>query len=424
MSRPPRIAYVMSRFPKVTETFILYEILALEARGVTVDVHPLLREKADVVHPEAQRMMKRIRFHPFLSGPILASNLRFLFRRPAAYMKCLFEVLAGTFGSLNFFVGALGVFPKSVRFAEEMERNGVTHVHAHFATHPAVTALIVRRLTGIPYSFTVHGHDLHVEKRMLDRKLEASAFAVSISEYNRRAMIDFCGEGVRDKIHIVHCGVDAGVFEYRERPAHDGPLRLVNIGRFDEVKGHEYLVEACAMLRERGVDFVCDIVGDGPRRGFVRERIEAAGLSECVRILGAQPRPEVARLLREADLFVLPSVMAKNGEREGIPVALMEAMVTGLPVVSSVLSGIPELVESGTSGWLVPPRDAKALADALEKLAADPDLRRRLGRAGHEKVRAEFDLSDNVEALAALLLGSADPASAAAASASLRPARA
>lgn len=408
--RPPRIAYIMSRFPKVTETFILYEILALEERGVPVDVHPLLREKEEVVHPEAARLLERIRFHPFLSLPILASNLRFLARRPRAYCGALFDVLRGTFGSVNFFVGALGVFPKSVRFAEEMQQAGVTHVHAHFATHPAVSALVIRRLTGIPYSFTVHGHDLHVEKRMLDRKIREAAFVVSISEYNRRTMMEHCGDWVGEKIRIVHCGVDPDVFEYRERRGTGQPLRLLNIGRFDEVKGHEYLVDACALLKKRGVRFLCEIVGGGPRQELIRQRIQAAGLDHEVKILGAQPRPEVTRLISEADVFVLPSVMAANGEREGIPVALMEAMVAGLPVVSTVLSGIPELVDSDVSGLLVPPRDASALASALEKLARDPDLRARLGAAGRDKVRSEFDLSGNIDRLARLLLDETVPA--------------
>jgi len=404
-ARSPRLAYLMSRFPKVTETFILYEILALEARGVPVDVHPLLREKTEVVHPEAERLMRRIRFHPFVSPEILASNLHYLVRRPGTYLKALFDVLTGTFGSLNFFVGALGVFPKSVQFAREMERAGVTHVHAHFATHPAVAALVIHRLTGIPYSFTVHGHDLHVEKRMLDVKVREAAFVVSISEYNRDTMVEYCGEDVRSKIRIVHCGVDPEVFEFRERKRSEGPLRLLNIGRFDEVKGHEYLVDACGRLRERGIDFTCDIVGGGPRREMVQARIDAANLGDRVRILGPQPRPEVQRLIREADVFVLPSVMAKNGEREGIPVALMEAMVAGLPVVSSVLSGIPELVETEVSGLLVPPRDDAALAEALERLAGDPALRARLAEAGRAKVEAEFDLTANIDRLASLLLG-------------------
>jgi len=396
----------MSRFPKITETFILYEILALEARGVTVDVHPLLREREETVHPEAARLLKRIRFHPFVSLPILRANLHFLFRRPLSYFGSLFEVLGGTWGSLNFFAGAAGIFPKSVRFAYDMERAGVTHVHAHFATHPTVAALIIHRLTGIPFSFTVHGHDLHVEKRMLSEKLAAARFAVAISDYNRDTMIEECGEWARSKISVVHCGIDRSIFDATARgPRHDSTMRILCVGRFDEVKGHPVLVEACRRLQEKGIPFVCDLVGEGPRRAAVEAMIQEAGLAGCIRTLGARPRLEVVRLLSECDVFALPSVMAANGEREGIPVSLMEAMAMEIPVVSTRLSGIPELVEDGVSGILVEPGDAGALAEALEKLSRDPDLRARLGQAGCAKVLRDFDLSRNVDRLAALLAG-------------------
>lgn len=406
MNRALRVAYIMSRFPKITETFILYEILALEARGVTVDVHPLLREREESVHPEAARLLKRIRFHSFLSLPIVAANAHYAFRRPLAYFRTLYEVLSGTFGSLNFFAGAAGIFPKSVRFAYEMERAGVQHVHAHFATHPAVAALIIHRLTGIPFSFTVHGHDLHVEKRMLAEKLAAARFAVAISDYNRDTMIEECGEWAKAKIAVVHCGIDPRVFDATARKARgDATLKVLCVGRFDEVKGHPVLVEACRKLSERGVPFQCDLVGEGPRRAEVEALIERAGLTGRVRTLGPQPRLEVVRLLSECDVFALPSVMAANGEREGIPVSLMEAMAMGIPVVSSKLSGIPELVESGVSGILVEPGDAAALSESLEKLAREPELRARLGEAGRAKVLRDFDLSRNVDRLAALLAG-------------------
>jgi glycosyltransferase involved in cell wall biosynthesis len=396
----------MSRFPKITETFILYEILALEARGVAVDVHPLLREREASVHPEAARLLQRIRFHSFLSLPIVAANLHYLFHRPQAYLGALFEVLSGTFGSLNFFAGAMGIFPKSVRFAYEMERAGVDHVHAHFATHPTVTALIIHRLTGIPYSFTVHGHDLHVEKRMLAEKLAAARFAVAISDYNRDTMIEECGEWAKDKIAVVHCGIDPTVFDAASRrTGNDPPFKMLCVGRFDEVKGHPVLVEACRKLSEKGIPFVCDLVGEGPRRPEIEAMIERAGLTGRVRTLGPRPRLEVVRLLSECDVFALPSVMAANGEREGIPVSLMEAMAMGVPVVSTKLSGIPELVESGVSGILVEPGDASALSESLEKLAREPELRARLGEAGRMKVLRDFDLSRNVDRLAELLAG-------------------
>lgn len=411
MRTEPRIAYIMSRFPKITETFILYEILALEGRGVPVDVHPLLREREAVIHPEAARLMERIRFHPFLSWEIVAANMSWLVTRPSAYLGVLVEVLGGTWGSLNFFVGAVGIFPKSALLAREMQRAGVHHVHAHFATHPAVAALVIHRLTGIPFSFTVHGHDLHVEKRMLAEKVAAAKFVVSVSNYNRDTIIATCGDGVRSKIRVVHCGIDGTVFQPVARAPRAGePLRILCVGRFDEVKGHPVLVEACRKLAERGVPFVCDVVGEGPLRRSVEERIREAGLGEHVRVLGARPRLEVVRLLGEADIFALPSVMAENGEREGIPVALMEAMATGLPVVASRLSGIPELVEHGISGLLTPPGDATEFADALQSLAGDSALRERLGRAGRAKVLAEFDLGRNVDALATLLVGAAPAA--------------
>jgi glycosyltransferase involved in cell wall biosynthesis len=293
-----------------------------------------------------------------------------------------------------------------VRFALEMERAGVSHVHAHFATHPTVAALIIHRLTGIPFSFTVHAHDLHVEQRMIAEKVAAARFVVAISEYNRDMMIEECGEGARSKIFVIHCGIDSAVFRKSKRIRRpDGAFRILCVGRFDEVKGHPVLVAACRALAERGIPFVCDLAGDGPRRPAIEAMIRDAGLADRVHILGALPRQEIVRLLSECDVFALPSIMAANGEREGIPVSLMEAMAMGIPVISSRLSGIPELVEHGVSGILVEPGNAPAFSEALEALSRDAELRRRLGRAGAEKVLREFDLSRNVAQLAALLLG-------------------
>jgi glycosyltransferase involved in cell wall biosynthesis len=399
-----RVAYIMSRFPKLTETFVLYEILELEALGVQVEVFPLLREKQPVTHPEALRLTQRAHFQPFVSAAILRAQLHFLWHHPRRYLGTWFEVLRGTAASFNFLAGALGILPKSVRFAYEMQRLGVTHVHAHFATHPAVAALVVHRLTGIPYSFTAHGSDLHVRRRMLDRKVEAAAFVVAISRFNREIIVREAGEASRSKVHVVHCGVDAAVFDAAATRRLDGPLQILCVASFEPVKGHRHLLDACRLLRDRGVRFDCHLVGDGPLRRDVEAQIAAFSLQSHVHVHGPQPREAVARHLAAAHVFALASAPTPEGKREGIPVVLMEAMASGLPVVATRLSGIPELVEDGVSGCLVEPADAAGLAAALQGLDADRERGIALGRAGRDKVRRDFDLRRNTTRLAALFL--------------------
>jgi len=205
----------MSRFPKVTETFILREILALEQQGLQIELYPLVREREPVVHPEAGPLVARAHYLPFLSFAIVASNLWFLGRRPSAWLGALGAVVRGTWGSLNFTMGALATFPKIVHAARLMAADGVDHVHCHFATHPAVAGLVISRLTGIPFSFTAHGSDLHVDRHMLDRKVAEAAFAVPISAFNAEVIVEELGEAVRDKLVVVHCGVDSEVFPMR-----------------------------------------------------------------------------------------------------------------------------------------------------------------------------------------------------------------
>ncbi len=400
--RPVKIAYIMSRFPKITETFILYEILELAKCGVSVEIYPLLRTAEPVRHSEAERLAERAHYHPFLSLPILCAQWYFIGRRPRAYFKTWAEVLRGTFGSANFFIGTLCIFPKVVRFAYEMVHQGITHVHAHFANHPAVAGLIIHRLTGIPFSFTAHGSDLHVERRMLAEKVEAAEFVATISSFNKELMIQECGEGVRQKIHVIPCGVDPDIFTPHYRSDCDDPFTILSVAWFEEVKGHKYLIEACRLLRDRGIDFECRFVGDGRLRREIETQIEQLGLQDAIHLLGPQPRAEVAKMLSEADVMALHSVPTQRGDIEGIPVVLMEAMASEIPVVASRLSGIPELVDHGRTGLLVPPRDTTAIANALHMLWEDRELRCGLGQAGREKVLREFNLKTNAKKLAKL----------------------
>lgn len=394
-----RVAYVMSRFPKVSETFILYELLAVEDRGVHVELYPLLREKTSLVHPEAAPLVARARYLPFLSVPILQSQIHFLRRRPRAYLGALASMLRGTWGSANFLVGGLGIFPKVVHAARLMEAEGVRHVHCHFATHPALAGFLVHRLTGIGYSFTAHGSDLHVDRHMLCTKVAEAEFAVAISEYNREAIVRECGGRHRDKVSVIHCGVDTGVFQPKHSVDPSDRFRILAVGTLHEVKGQRFLVEACRLLADAGVDVECRLVGDGPDSRALAQQIRELGLTDRVLLEGGRTRPELLHLLGEADVLAAPSVPTRRGKREGIPLVLIEAMASGVPVVASGISGIPELIEDGVSGLLVPPGDPQALADALEQLATEEALRERLAHGGRAKVEREFDLARSAAAL-------------------------
>jgi glycosyltransferase involved in cell wall biosynthesis len=403
-----KVAYMMSRFPKLTETFILYEMLAMQQQGIQVEVYPLLHEREEVMHPEAMQFVSVAHFQPFMSLPILRANLYFLWNKPFTYLKTLWDVLRANWGSYNFFTGVIGIFPKTVLFAYQMLADQVQHVHAHFASHPAAAGFIIHRLAGIPYSFTAHGSDLHRDRHMLCEKVAEAAFVSAISEYNREIIISECRGKNREKVKVVHCGVDTEVFRARshETPYEKGgnPFMILCVGTLHEVKGQPYLIEACRLLKERGYIFECHFVGDGPDRKHLNELVEQSGLSGNVRFHGRLTRDEIARLLVDADVLTVPSVPTRDGRREGIPVVLMEAMGSGVPVVASDLSGIPELVNDELTGLLTPPKDARFLADALERYIQDPSLRNRLGSAGRAKVVEEFDLNKNAAELAQYFL--------------------
>jgi glycosyltransferase involved in cell wall biosynthesis len=399
--RGTRVAYITAAFPVLSETFVLFEMLAAEKLGAQVELFPLRRRRADCAHPEARAFAARAHFAPFLNLEILRAQLHYLRRMPLAYLAALGCVLAATFGSLRYFSYGLLLFPKAVWFARRMRELGITHVHAHFCSHPAVAAFVIRRLEGIPYSFTAHGSDLHRERRMLREKVREADFAVAISAYNRRLIERECGSDAADKVRVIHCGVDPEVFAPRRGARAPGPFRILCTGSLHEVKGQRYLIDACRLLAQRGLDFECRLIGSGPDARALARRIRRAGLASRVQLLGSCTRDEVAAELARADVLAAPSVPTASGRREGIPVVLMEALASEVPVVASRLSGIPELVEDGVEGTLVAPRDAGALASALARLAGDVELRAQLGRAGRRKVLREFDQHANAAALVA-----------------------
>jgi glycosyltransferase involved in cell wall biosynthesis len=390
--QPLRLAQLVSRFPMVTETFVLYELEALEKLGVTVELYSLLREHPKVVHPEAEKWIRRAHYLSFLSLDMLSAHWYFLRRDSRRYFRTLAEILRGTFGCLHCFCGVIAFFPKVVRFAYEMEKQAVQHVHAQFAYHAAVAGLIVHRLTGIPFSFTARGSDVQSDGHMLREKVEAAAFVISVSAYNKKIILSKCGPSAAQKIQVIQGGVDVDRLSPRNKCGVGRELRILCVARFEEVKGHAYLVEACKLLKERGLPFECRLIGDGPWMRKIEDQIKHSGLSDEVLLLGAQPYGEVIDEFSRAEVVVLATAPTASGKREGIPNVLKEAMACGVPVIAAASGGIPELVDD-SCGILVRPRDAHAIAEALQLLSGQPELRRQMGLAGREKIVREFNLN-------------------------------
>jgi glycosyltransferase involved in cell wall biosynthesis/O-antigen ligase/aminoglycoside phosphotransferase (APT) family kinase protein len=395
----PAIAVVVSRFPSVTETFILREIVEMERQGQPVRLVPLIRESPPVVHREARPWVPRALYVPFVSAGVAAANLRMFGRRPARYVRAFARVALGTLPSPNFFVRSLALFPKSVCLAERLEREGIRHLHAHFASHPATVAWIVSMLTDARFSITVHAHDIFVRRTCLRPKLQAAAFIRAISQFNRDYLVRRYPE-VAAKTVVVHVGLDPAPYEAPRRPTEPGSRpRLLCVAALQPYKGLPVLVEACRLLRDRGREFECDLVGHGHMQDEIGQRIREAGLEQRVRLLGARTQNTVAALMREAALLVQPSIVARDGQMEGIPVAIMEGMATGLPVVASALSGIPEAVLHRRTGLLVEPGDARQLAAAIDEVLSDPAVAHQMGERGREVIRREFRLDACVGAL-------------------------
>ena len=381
-----KVAYIVSRFPTASETFIVRELNGLAELGVELELRSLYPPKDAFAHPSAEAWVGR------LQRPGVGAGMRglgyWLMRRPLRLLRSIGTVIAGSVRKPEILARSLVTIPAAAAHARSLESSGAGHVHAHFANYPALVAWLAARLTGLPYSFTAHAHDLFVHQVLLAAKVEEAAFVAAISEYDRRFLRDYGGDSTTP-VHVVHCGVDPGAYEFRPRaiPAR-GPVRALCVATLQEKKGHAVLLDAIA-----GSDGLArlelDLVGDGPRRDALRGRVRELGLDDRVRFHGSLPEPEVRRLLGAADMFVLPSVVASDGQMEGLPVALIEALACGVPAVSTRLSGIPELIEDGVTGLLAEPGDAASLRGRIAELlegSAQLDAAR-----GRRLVEAEFD---------------------------------
>ncbi|MFP5247488.1 MAG: glycosyltransferase, partial [Thermoanaerobaculia bacterium] len=292
------IAVIMTRFPRIEDTFILREINELERNGQPVLVVPVMRSEATVLHEEARPWLSRAFFTPFLSWEITRSNAAALLQNPLHYLRLLFFLIAGTILRPSTLIRTLALFPKSVHLARVLRERGIRHVHAHFATHATTMAYIISAFSDITYSFTVHGPDVFVHRLLVREKIRKAKFVRAISTFNKAFLCGLYPDETAGKVEVIRTGVNPDVYAdaASEAVRHERPL-ILSVSELMPSRGFPYLVDACARLIRAGMDVECRIVGEGPLRDVTEQWIAEHGLADRVKLLGAQPQHEVARLM-------------------------------------------------------------------------------------------------------------------------------
>ena len=382
--RPPRVGYVVKRYPRYSETFVVTEILAHEAAGLAVEIFAL----GNPMESHFQDSIARVRApvtYLAADGGGRASDFWAAVSAAAGELPALWAALPAAAGEPGREVY------QAVLLARHARARGITHLHAHFATSAATVARLAARLAGLPFTFTAHAKDIyHEEVRPEDlrRKLADAAAAVTVSDYNARHLRATHGPAA-DRVVRVYNGMDLGRLPFAD-PA-DRPPLILAVGRLVEKKGFADLVDACGRLAARGRAFRCRIVGSGEQEPQLRRRIGELGLDGRVELLGPRPQDEVFAAVRSAAVLAAPCVVSDDGNRDGLPTVLLEAMALGTPCVATDVTGIPEAVRHGQTGLVVPQHDPVALADALDRLLINAALRVDLASAARRLIEAEFD---------------------------------
>jgi colanic acid/amylovoran biosynthesis glycosyltransferase len=398
-----RVAYILLRFPRLTQTFILREMVHLRRLGVDVQVFSILPPVSEPVHGQAQEIMPYVHYgQSLISAEMIRAHLHYLFRSPARFFRALLRAIWQSYREPGVLLRALAVFPLAVTFAKQIEDLKVDHVHAHFVWVEGIVAQVISDLTDIPFSLHPHAFDLFQrDQESVRRQLALSDGVIAISEYHRRYMAQLSSRPTAENIKVVYNGLDTEELAPARARREEGEVRVLSVGSFCEKKGHEYLIDACALLVGKGYALRCSIVGDGLLKASLQARINRYGLQGRVSLLGAKTQEEVKVLYGSSDIFVLACVVAANGDSDGVPTVLVEALAMKLPVVTTPVAGIPEFVIDGETGLLVPQRDVEALANAMERLMVDEELRRRLGERGRQVVVDTFDVRRTSPQLAA-----------------------
>jgi len=414
VKKPLRIGYLLDEFPALSQTFVLRELEELERQGVEITIFAI-RQPAGKIHDSAQKFLDRAHYAPPLfSWETARAILRARFGRPWRFQVMVTRLAWAGFmhprifwqvRHARIFWQARHLVPHACWMAREMEKLRITHLHAHFASLPTTLALMVSYLLRIPFSFSAHARDIYYRPLLLKEKIRRARFVVTCTRANLKHLQQIAGPALSRKIHLIYHGLPLTEFAPTRAKPEPGLPTILAVGRLVEKKGFSVLIQACRILQDRGIAFDCLLIGEGLERPRLERLIADLNLRYRVQILGAMTQTELLPYFRQADVLVCPSVIDRDGDRDGLPNVLLEALAMKVPVVATSVGGIPELIEHEETGLLCPPGDPQALANALERVIQDRALADSLTEKGRQRVVAKFDVRANVKQLAQLLLG-------------------
>src|SRR6266436_6648369 len=384
----PRFAYLFERFPSFGETFCYREVAELARQGIAPPVFSIRNPKDEPPQDWDTRIVQRVDYLP--EEKELLDDVH----RASKKRQLAGEILAALdeWGRRTDFLRLY----QAVYVGLRLQEAGISHVHAHFAGMAARTAFWIAKFFSITFSFTAHANDIFAPRNFeigLDKLVGEARVVVTETDYAEKFLRERFPERA-DRIHRIYNGLNLA--EFGRATFSSDPPSIVAIGRLIAKKGFANLIRACALLVERGRSFRCEIFGEGPLENQLRVQIEQLGLQEFVRLAGPKPQHDLRARLADASVFVLPSVPEPEGGVDNLPTVIMEAMATGLPVISTGVGGIPEMVVDNETGFLVQPGDAVALTGAIEKLTNDRSLGHKLGQAGYERAQTLFSIEKNV----------------------------
>jgi glycosyltransferase involved in cell wall biosynthesis len=412
--------YLLKRFPRLSETFILNEIRALERLGTRLAIISLLARPNDRQHAAVAEVRAPVEYLPDTWWRLIAAAAKAHGRVLRAAGLGYFKAAGWAFWIILRFGHPLATFKRFLRailVADSCVSQNIRHIHAHFANTPTSVAHLVNIMCGIKFSFTTHAKDLYLtDKTAIEQRVEAAEFVLTCTRYNLDYLKSFVPRADWEKLRVVYHGIDLAAFATyfgrdsgaRAAAQTDVPT-ILSVGRLVPKKGMRDLVAACGQLRDRGIVFRCDIVGEGPLKDELERQIAALDLSGTVSLLGAMTHDHLIDVYGQATLFVLAPQITESGDRDGIPNVLVEAMAAGLPVVSTTVSGIPELVEHGRTGILVQPGDPAALAAAIAGLLPDASARNAFAAAAQCQLKERFECWESTKAIHSLLTASSAP---------------